>query len=74
MARGNFYLKKASHLADIPDWIFFNLGIAYKHHGNYQTAISIYKNFSKNHHNEISLFRLSTLYHFDKCFLQMTIF
>ncbi|MGD1698703.1 hypothetical protein [Dapis sp. BLCC M229] len=47
-----FYLKKASHLADIPDWIFLNLGIAYEHYGNYQATISIYKNFSNNHHKE----------------------
>ncbi|NEQ38296.1 MAG: tetratricopeptide repeat protein, partial [Okeania sp. SIO3I5] len=55
------FLEKASHLADLPDWIFLNLGIAYEHQGNYQAAISIYKNISTNHQNEIALFRLGTL-------------
>ena len=35
------YLEKATHLADIKSWIFLNLGIAYEHQGNYQTAIQI---------------------------------
>ena len=55
------YLEKASRLPDIPDWVFLNLGIAYEHQGNYQAAISIYKNISTNNQNEIALFRLGTL-------------
>lgn len=54
-------LEKSTYLSEVPVEIFLNLAIAYEYQGNYQTAIEIYKNISKNYQNEIALFRLGTL-------------
>lgn len=54
--------QQAKHQAQVPNWVFLNLGIAHEHLQNIQKAIEVYEACNqKLPNNPLTLFRLGTL-------------
>lgn len=54
--------EQAKRQAQVPAWVFLNLGIAHEHLKNLQGAIQVYEAYSRKFQNDaFTLFRLGTL-------------
>lgn len=54
--------QQAKHQAQVPNWVFWNLGIAHEHLQNIQKAIEVYEACNQKLPNDpLTLFRLGTL-------------